>query len=197
MGFPCKIFPPCWVKWREKYFFLSATVNKWKEGIWNERIWSSQKHCNCKAGSWILRDQGNEKRDGMLYVSQSQTPQYETGPEISESVMRYSVHRTEKNTKTRWKQSRWSRIKGNWNASVFLFLGNTGSGFSFGKKLYAPKRPDEEWASRFCEALDRLTRVEYLMDILLYSPLEERVEMLPSAGKEIAGYAGRDFLIHP
>lgn len=29
------------------------------------------------------------------------------------------------------------------------------------------------------------------MDVLLYLPLEERVKLLLSAGKEIAGYAGR------
>ena len=61
----------------------------------------------------------------------------------------------------------------------------------FWKEHQAPKRFDEEWDSRFCEALGRLTRVEYLMDVLLHSPLEERVELLLSAGKEIAGYAGR------
>lgn len=73
----------------------------------------------------------------------------------------------------------------------FSILGQYREQLQFWKELYAPKRPDEEWVSRFCEALDRLTRVEYLMDVLLYSPLEERVELLLSAGKEIAGYAGR------
>ena len=73
----------------------------------------------------------------------------------------------------------------------FSILGQYREQLQFWKELYAPKRPDEEWDSRFCEALDRLTRVEYLMDVLLYSPLEERVELLLSAGKEILGYAGR------
>ena len=61
----------------------------------------------------------------------------------------------------------------------------------FWKERFAPKMPEDEWDQRFCEALDRLSRVEYLMDILSNSPLEERVEMLLSAGKEIAVYAGR------
>ena len=73
----------------------------------------------------------------------------------------------------------------------FSILGQYREQLQFWKELYAPKRPDEEWVSRFCEALDRLTRVEYLMDVLLYSPLEKRVELLLSAGKEITGYAGR------
>lgn len=73
----------------------------------------------------------------------------------------------------------------------FSILGEYRELLQFWKEHYAPKRTDEEWDSRFCEALDRLTRVEYLMDILLYAPLEERVELLLSAGKEIAGYEGR------
>ena len=73
----------------------------------------------------------------------------------------------------------------------FSILGQYREQLQFWKEHYAPKRPDEEWDSRFCEALDRLIRVEYLMDVLLYSPLEERVELLLAAGKEIAGYAGR------
>ena len=51
----------------------------------------------------------------------------------------------------------------------FSILGQYREQLQFWKELYAPKRPDEEWDSRFCEALDRLTRVEYLMDVLLYS----------------------------
>lgn len=73
----------------------------------------------------------------------------------------------------------------------FSILGQYQEQLQFWQKHYAPKRPDQKWDSRFCEALDRLTRVEYLMDVLLYSPLEERVELLLSVGKEIAGYAGR------
>ncbi|OUQ49636.1 CHC2 zinc finger domain-containing protein [Lachnoclostridium sp. An118] len=73
----------------------------------------------------------------------------------------------------------------------FSILGQYREQLQFWKVHYAPKRPDEEWDSRFCEALDRLTRVEYLMDVLLHSSVEERVELLLSAGKEIAGYAGR------
>lgn len=73
----------------------------------------------------------------------------------------------------------------------FFMLEQYREQFQSWKKHYAPKRPDEEWDSRFCETLDRTPRVEYLMDVLLYSPLEERVELLLSSGKQIAGYAGR------
>lgn len=73
----------------------------------------------------------------------------------------------------------------------FSILGQYREHLLFWKKQYAPEEPDADWNPRFCEALDRIPRVEYLMDILLYAPLEERVELLLSAGKEILGYAGR------
>lgn len=75
--------------------------------------------------------------------------------------------------------------------NCFSILSQYREQLSFWKEHFAPKTSEREWNSRFCEALDRLTRVEYLMDVLLYAPLEERVELLLSAGKEIAGYAGR------
>lgn len=75
--------------------------------------------------------------------------------------------------------------------NCFSLLSQYRERLSFWKERFAPKTPDEEWSCRFCEALDRLPRAEYLMDVLLHSPLEERVELLLSAGKEIAGYAGR------
>ena len=73
----------------------------------------------------------------------------------------------------------------------FSILGQYWEHLLFWKKQYAPGEPDADWDLRFCEALDRIPRVEYLMDILLYAPLEERVELLLSAGKEILRYAGR------
>lgn len=75
--------------------------------------------------------------------------------------------------------------------NCFSILSQYRERLSFWKERFAPKTPEEEWSCWFCEALDRLPRVEYLMDLLLHSPLEERVELLLSAGKEIAGYAGR------
>lgn len=75
--------------------------------------------------------------------------------------------------------------------NCFLVLSQYRELLCFWKEHFAPKTSEREWDSLFCEALDRLTRVEYLMDVLLHSPLEERVELLLSAGKEIAGYAGR------
>lgn len=73
----------------------------------------------------------------------------------------------------------------------FSILGQYRDQLLFWKKQYSPGEPDADWDSRFCEALDRIPRVEYLMDILLCAPLEERVELLLSAGKEILGYAGK------
>ena len=43
------------------------------------------------------------------------------------------------------------------------------------KTEHAPKSLEEEWHPLFCEALERITRVNYLLDILLFGSLEDRV----------------------
>lgn len=73
----------------------------------------------------------------------------------------------------------------------FFILGQYRERLLFWKRRYAPREPYQDWDPRFCEALERITRVEYLMDVLLYEPVEERVELVLSAGKEIVEYAGR------
>lgn len=53
------------------------------------------------------------------------------------------------------------------------------------KEKYAPHKPEEEWRPLFCEALGKKDYIEYLLDILLYAPLSERVELVTDYGKEV------------
>ncbi len=53
------------------------------------------------------------------------------------------------------------------------------------KEQYAPHKPEEEWHLLFCEALEKKDYIEYLLDILLYAPLSERVEMVTDYGEEV------------
>ena len=46
------------------------------------------------------------------------------------------------------------------------------------KNRYAPKNPDEEWDPRFVEALTFLDHVEYLLDLLLFGDMNEKLEMM-------------------
>lgn len=50
---------------------------------------------------------------------------------------------------------------------------------------YAPGSPDEEWHPCFVEALQKRTHVEYLLDVLLFSDMEERAALIIDCGKEV------------
>ena len=47
------------------------------------------------------------------------------------------------------------------------------------------KTPDEEWHPLFVEALQKQSHVEYLLDVLLFSDMEERAALIASYGKEV------------
>ena len=53
------------------------------------------------------------------------------------------------------------------------------------KRDYAPKTPEEEWHPLFVEALQKQSHVEYLLDVLLFSDIEERAALIASYGKEV------------
>lgn len=56
---------------------------------------------------------------------------------------------------------------------------------------YAPHTTEEEWHPLFCEALEKKDHIEYLLDILLYAPLSERVELVTDYGEEVLGIERR------
>ena len=53
------------------------------------------------------------------------------------------------------------------------------------KQDYAPKTPDEDFHPLFVEALQRISHVEYLLDVLLFSDMGERAALIASYGKEV------------
>lgn len=53
------------------------------------------------------------------------------------------------------------------------------------EEIYAPKPEDETWHPLFVEALQRKTHIEYLLDVLLYEPIEERAALVRDYGKEV------------
>ena len=52
------------------------------------------------------------------------------------------------------------------------------------KADYAPKSPEEEWDERFCEALQQITQVEYLLDTFLAAGPEDRIAIMNEYRKE-------------
>ena len=53
------------------------------------------------------------------------------------------------------------------------------------KRDFAPKTPEEAWHPLFVEALQRMSHVEYLLDVLLFSDMGERAALIASYGKEV------------
>ena len=53
------------------------------------------------------------------------------------------------------------------------------------KTDYAPHSPEEAFHPRFVEALQKQAHVEYLLDVLLFSDMEERAALIASYGKEV------------
>ena len=53
------------------------------------------------------------------------------------------------------------------------------------KEDYAPRQPDEAWNPRFVEALQNMSRLEYLMDVLLSGDIRERAALITDCGKEV------------
>lgn len=53
------------------------------------------------------------------------------------------------------------------------------------KEIYAPKPDDETWHPRFCEALQDISHIEYLLDILLFGETEEQAAVLAEQGKKV------------
>ncbi len=53
------------------------------------------------------------------------------------------------------------------------------------QEQYPPHKAEEEWHPLFCEALEKKDYIEYLLDILLYAPLSERVQLVADYGEEV------------
>lgn len=55
------------------------------------------------------------------------------------------------------------------------------------KERYAPQPEDKDWHPLFCEALQKMDYVEYLMDELFSGTLEERTAIVQEKEKELEG----------
>ena len=53
------------------------------------------------------------------------------------------------------------------------------------KEVYAPKIDDENWHPNFEEALQKLSYIEYLTDILLYGDTEDKAMLIIEHGKAV------------
>lgn len=59
------------------------------------------------------------------------------------------------------------------------------------RENYAPQPEDDDWHPLFVEALQKQTRIEYLLDVLLFGTLEKRAWLIAERGKEVAALERR------
>ena len=52
------------------------------------------------------------------------------------------------------------------------------------KEAFAPKSPEDYWDNRFCEALQKITQVEYLLDMFLVASPENKITIMNNHRKE-------------
>lgn len=55
----------------------------------------------------------------------------------------------------------------------------------------APHSPEEPWDEYFCEALQNMTEVEYIMDCFLAADLEEKINIMNDYGKKVKHFEER------
>ena len=53
------------------------------------------------------------------------------------------------------------------------------------EQVYAPKPEDKAWHPLFVEALQKKEHIVYLLDVLLYEPIEECAALIKDYGKEV------------
>ena len=59
------------------------------------------------------------------------------------------------------------------------------------RENYAPQPEDDDWHPLFVEALQKQTRIEYLLDVLLFGTVEERAWLIAEHGKEVTALERR------
>ena len=53
------------------------------------------------------------------------------------------------------------------------------------ERLYAPTPENKAWHPLFVEALQKKDHIDYLLDVLLHEPIEERAALIKDYGKEV------------
>ena len=73
----------------------------------------------------------------------------------------------------------------------FKVLSNYLHLFRHWEQVYAPTPENKAWHPLFVEALQKKDHIEYLLDVLLYEPLEERAALIREYGKEVMKFEQR------
>ena len=121
--------------------------------------------------SWL---HGIGSKDAALMLAQDFSIPYEDRKNIRKQPIRPRLRRETEEQKFKRMERHCFRV-----LSDYYYL------LRCWKKEYAPRQPDEVWNPRFAEALQNMSRLEYLMDVLLSGELPERAALITDYGKEV------------
>lgn len=97
----------------------------------------------------------------------------------------YTYHKRKEMVKKPIREKSDEQMYRDLEAKCFKVLSDYFHLFRHWERAYAPKQEDETWHPLFVEALQKKEHIEYLLDVLLYAPIEERAALIKDYGKEV------------
>ena len=123
---------------------------------------------------FVSRLHGIGSREAALMLAQDFAIPYEDGRNAGKEPIRPRL----------WKETEEQKLK-RMERHCFRVLSDYYHLLRRWKEEYAPRQPDEAWNPRFTEALQNMSRVEYLIDVLLSGDIQERAALITGHGKEV------------
>ncbi len=123
---------------------------------------------------FVSRLHGIGSREAALMLAQDFSIPYEDGRNAGKQPIRPRLRRETEEQKFRRMERHCFRVLSDYCHLLRRW-----------KEEYAPRQPDEAWHPRFTEALQNMSRLEYLMDVLLSGELPERAALVTDCGKEV------------
>lgn len=123
---------------------------------------------------FVSRLQGIGSKEAALMLAQDFSIPYEDGRNTRKQPIRPRLRRESEEQKFKRMERHCFRVLSDYYHLLRRW-----------KEEYAPRQPDETWHPRFTEALQNMSRLEYLMDVLLSGELPERVAFITDCGKEV------------
>ena len=103
----------------------------------------------------------------------------------------YTHHRERKTAKTPVRRKPEEQMYRDLEARCFKVLSDYLHLLRHWERLYTPTLENKAWHPLFVEALQKKDHIEYLLDVLLYEPIEERAALIREYGKEVMKFEQR------
>ena len=103
----------------------------------------------------------------------------------------YTHHREQKTVKTSVSRIQKEQMYRDLEVRCFKVLSDYLHLLRHWEQVYAPNPEDNAWHPLFVEALQKKEHIEYLLDVLLYEPIEERAALIREYGKEVMKFEQR------